>query len=419
MTGPAPGPGAAVPAAGPAPAVRRARTAVYAAFTLNGFAFSTWISRIPTVREDLGLSNSQLSFLLLALSVGSVLTMPLAGLVVMRLGRVRTVTAGVLAVATGLLTVAVGVDVVGSAALVAAGLFVQGAGTAAWDVAMNVEGAAVERRLGRSIMSRFHAGFSFGTVAAAGLGVLLLRLGVPTWAHLGTLALAVLAATLVAVRGFLAAPPAPEPGQEEPRGLALRDAWREPRTLLLGVMVLCMAFVEGTANDWLALGLVDGYGASHDTGVAGFAVFVVFMTVGRLLGPVLLGVMSRVAALRACAALAVVGVVVVVTAPSLPVALLGAAAWGVGAALGFPLGMSAAADDEAGAAARVSVVSSVGYAAFLAGPPLLGFLADHVDVLTALLAAAAASAVALALSSTARPPAGAVTVGSAPPTRVP
>ncbi|WP_337060346.1 MFS transporter [Kineococcus sp. G2] len=404
---------AAPVAAGADRAGLRARNAVFAAFVLNGFAFACWVSRIPSVRDALDLSPAGLSLLLLALSVGSVVTMPLAGAVVMRLGRVRTVAAGAVAVAVGLLAVSAGADALTSVPVVAAGLVVQGAGTAAWDVAMNVEGAAVERRLDRSIMSRFHAGYSLGTVLAAGLGVLLLALDVPTWAHLGAAAVLALTGALLAVRSFLGAPPAPEPGEDAPRAVSLRTAWREPRTLLLGLMVLCMAFVEGTANDWLAVGAVDGYGTSHEVGVAAFGAFVVFMTVGRLLGPVVLERTGRVAALRGCAALAVAGVLVFVLAPSVPVAVAGAALWGVGTALGFPLGMSAAADDEAGAAARVSVVSSVGYAAFLAGPPLLGLLAEHVGVLDALLAAAVASALALALSGVARPPA-AVRPGSSP-----
>ena len=391
----------------------RARTAVYAVFILNGFALSSWIARIPSVRDALGLSQSALGLVLLCGSIGAVAAMPVAGALVIRLGRVRTVTAGACAVTVGLLVTALGVDGLASPAVTAAGLLLQGAGTSTWDVAMNVEGAAVERRLNRSIMSRFHAGFSLGTVLAAGLGVLLLAAGVPTWVHLaGAVALA-LTGALVAVRSFLPERERPADGSAEHHpGVGLRRAWREPRTLLIGLMVLCMAFVEGTANDWLALGLVDGYGVSHTLGVAGFAVFVVAMTVGRVLGPLLLERFGRVASLRGCAALAVGGVLLFVLAPSLPLAVLGAAAWGVGAALGFPLGMSAAADEEASAAERVSVVSSVGYAAFLAGPPLVGFLAEHVGTLDALLAAAAASAVALALSRVARAHAAGVPVGA-------
>ena len=383
-------------------AALRARTAVYAAFVLNGFCFSSWVARIPSVRETLELTPGRLSLLLLALSVGSVVAMPLSGAVVVRLGRARTVLAGATAVAVGMATTAVAVDGLGSVPLAAAGLLVQGAGVAAWDVAMNVEGTVVERRLDRSIMSRFHAGYSFGTVLAAGLGAGLLALSVPTWLHLSVTAVLALTGRVVVVRSFLD-DPAPEPGSAPAGAITLRRAWTEPRTLLIGVMVLGMAFVEGTANDWLAVGMVDGYGTGHAVGVAGFAVFVTAMTLGRLLGPVVLQRVGRVPALRVSAALAVAGVLLFVLAPSVPLAVAGAAVWGIGAALGFPLGMSAAADEEVNAAVRVSVVSSVGYAAFLAGPPVLGLLADRIGVLDALTAAAVMSALALVVSGAAAP----------------
>nr|WP_205708383.1 MFS transporter [Kineococcus siccus] len=390
----------------------RARTAVYAAFAVNGFALASWVARIPSARQALDLTPGDLGLLLLAGSFGSVATMPVAGAVVMRLGRARTVTAAGATVASGLALLALAVDGLADVWLAGAALVVVGAGIAAWDVAMNVEGAAVERRLDRAIMSRFHAAFSFGTVLAAGLAVLLVRAGVPTWLHLSVVAVLAASGAALAARAFLRAPTAAETA-EASRGIGLRRAWREPRTLLIGLMVLCMAFVEGSANDWLAVALEDGYGTSTDVGVAGFAVFVTAMTAGRLLGPVLLDRLGRVVALRACAALAVAGVLLFVLAPSVPLAVVGAACWGVGASLGFPLGMSAAADEEVNAAARVSVVSSVGYAAFLAGPPLLGQLGDRVGVLSALLAAAVAAAVALVLSGVARPHADGTELSSA------
>lgn len=392
------------------PAASRARTAVYAAFVLNGFAFASWASRIPSVRDTLDLSAGRLSLLLLALSLGSVLAMPLAGAVVLRIGRARTVLAGAGAVAAGMSLAALAVDGLHSLPLAALGLFVQGAGTASWDVAMNVEGTVVERRLDRAIMSRFHAGYSFGTVVAAGLAVLLVRAGLPTWAQLGATAVLALAGAAVLVRSFL---PDAAPEEDAPAGIPLRRAWTEPRTLLIGVMVLGMAFVEGTANDWLAEGLVEGHGVTHDVGVAGFAVFVTAMTLGRLAGPVVLARVPRVLALRVCAGLAVVGILLFVHAPGVPLAVAGAVLWGVGAALGFPLGMTAAADEEVNAAVRVSVVSSVGYGAFLAGPPLLGFLADRVGVLDAVTAAAVLAALSLVVAGAARPHHAGVALGAA------
>ena len=150
-------------------------------------------------------------------------------------------------------------------------------------------------------------------------------------------------------------------------------------------MVLCFAMVEGTANDWLSLALIDGYGVETWVGVSGFALFVVAMTTGRLLGPLLLDRWGRSPVLLGCAALAGAGTLATVLGGSLVVVAAGILAWGLGASLGFPVGMSAAADDPQGAALRVSVVSTIGYGAFLAGPPLLGRLADRVGTLEVLL----------------------------------
>ena len=165
---------------------------------------------------------------------------------------------------------------------------------------------------------------------------------------------------------------------DAPARLPLRAAWREPRTLLVGLLVLCFAFTEGTANDWLAVALVDGHGTSEAVGALGFACFVVAMTASRTVGGPLLERYGRPVVLRATAAVALVGLLLVVLARPLPLVLAGALLWGAGAALGFPVGMCAAADDPHGAAVRVSVVSSVGYTAFLAGPPLVGLLAEPV-----------------------------------------
>jgi fucose permease len=401
----------------PSPAALRARTAVYAAFVLNGSFTSAWVSRIPSVRDTLGLSNGGMSLLLLAFSLGSVVAMPLAGAVVLRIGPARTVFLGSSAVATGLVVVSLAVDGLGLVVPAAVGLFVAGMGTASWDVAMNVEGSAVERRLDRAIMSRFHAAWSLGTVLSAGVGVLLLQVGVPTWAHLTGMALIAVTGTAVATRHFLPGA-APSPDGERPAGsISLARAWREPRTLVIGVLVLCMAFVEGTANDWLALGIVDGHGAEHSVGVAGFTVFVVAMTLGRLSGPGVLHRFGRVPALRASAAVAAVGILVVVLSPNVGVAMAGALLWGLGAALGFPTGMSAAGDQEVNAAVRVSVVSSVGYTAFLAGPPLLGVLADHVGVMTAVSVAAVTAVVALFVAAAAGEHPDGVALGQGRPER--
>ena len=369
---------------GPVLNAQQARVAVAVVFTANGFAFASWVSRIPAVRQLLDLDSGELGLLLLALSVGSLLGLPTAGRLVQWRGAAAVVRAGAVLVGFGVLGVALGAEQWSSWPLVAASLALTGFGVGIWDVAMNLEGARVEQALGRTIMPRFHAGFSLGTVLGALAGAGAAWAGVAVTLHLGVAGLVACAVAAVGARGFSTRA---DPIAQEGAGGLLR-AWTEPRTLMLGLMVLALALTEGTANDWLAVALIDGYALPEWAGVAGFAVFVSAMTVGRLVGPVLLDQFGRPALLWATMAAAGVGVLLVVLGGSPWVAAVGAVIWGLGASLGFPVGMSAAADDPARAAARVSVVSTIGYTAFLAGPPLLGFVADRVGTLDALLVVA-------------------------------
>ena len=382
---------------GPAGTVTPARNAVTVAFVLNGFGFASLFSRVPDIRAGLDLDNGALGLLLLAGALGSVLALPTAGALIRRSSAATVVRSGAVLVCVGLGLAGIGVDVVGTAAAAAVGLFVYGVGTGVWDVAMNVEGAEVERGLGRAIMPRFHAGWSLGSVSGAGVGVLVTALGVPMAGHLALVAVLVLA-VLRATRDFLPVEP------EEAHAGSAASAWREPRTLAIGLMVLAFALTEGAANDWLALALIDGYDAPRWLGVAGFAVFVVAMTAGRLLGTVVLDRYGRVPVLRATAVLALAGLLLLVWGPHPVLVGIGVVAWGLGASLGFPVGMSAGADDPARAAARVSVVSTIGYAAFLAGPPVLGFLGDRVGTLESLLVVAVLLVPTVLLVSVAREP---------------
>jgi len=359
-----------------------ARNAVLATFFLNGFAFSTWASRIPSIRHDLDLGPGQLGLFLLAGSIGSVASLPTAGGNIARFGARRTVVVATLVEGLGLLLMGLGGGVLGSVPVAALGLLMVGLGTGTWDVAMNVEGAEVERLLDRSIMPRFHAGFSLGTVVGAGVGSVVTYAGVGVGVHLGVVGLLVMLLGGASVRGFLVAEPHAE--DSRPASHALK-AWTEPRTLMIGVMVLAMALTEGVANDWLGVAMVDGYGAPAWLGAAAFALFVAAMTAGRVGGTVLLDSFGRVAVLWGSMAVAAVGVLLVVLGSVPALVVPGIVLWGLGASLGFPVGMSAAADDPVKSAARVSVVSTIGYTAFLGGPPLLGFLGSHVGVLDALL----------------------------------
>jgi MFS family permease len=363
---------------------RAALRAVYAVFALNGLCFATLASRYPDLRSALHLSNGSLGLLLLVIAFGSMVGMPASGHLIERYGADRVVRMAAWVVAGSMVVAGVGAAT-GAVALVALGLGGYGIGTGTWDVAVNVEGAGVERLLGQSIMSRFHAGWSVGTFSGAGVGAVAAALGVPLPVHFG--AVAVAAASVVHVRSRAFASISEEPAETRK---ASRSAWLEPRTLAIGAMVLAFALAEGSANDWLALGLVDGYGAPHWVGVLGFATFVAAMTTGRFVGPPALDRFGRVRMLLASAVAGAVGILVVVWSGVAVLAVGGIVLWGLGAALGFPVGMSAAADDPLRAARRVSVVTTLGYGAFLGGPPLLGFVGNRVGTLDSLLVVALA-----------------------------
>ena len=390
----------------PTTAVRAASTAVFVTFVLNGFNFASWAARLPAVRDELGMEPEQLGLLLLVAAVGSICALPLSGLVVQRVGARRAIITFATVNVVGLLLAGAGVAL-GSLWLVVPALVLFGIGTGVWDAAMNLEGAAVEQAIGRAIMPRFHAGFSLGTMAGAGVGAVAAALHAPVIAHLGVALTLSWVGVVVSARWFLpegthdaAVDDAPA---DEPTVRSRLGAWGEPRTLLIGLVVLAAALTEGAANDWVSLAVVDGFGTDHATGAIGFGVFVTAMTAMRLLGTGLLDRWGRIAVLRLSAGLSLAGLLVFGLVPSLGIALVGVVLWGMGAALGFPVGMSAASDDPRRAAPRVAVVATIGYSAFFVGPPLLGMLAQHVGYRQALLAIAVPVVIGLLVLPAARP----------------
>ena len=251
-----------------------ARNAVMISFALNGFAFASWVSRIPETRHELDLSNGALGLLLLAAATGSVLTLPTTGALINRWGAALVVRAASVVGLLGLAVAALGASVFTDVATTAIGLFFYGVGIGSWDVAMNVEGAAVERRLGRTIMPRFHAGFSLGTVARRRRRRGHRRAGHADAAHLLLVVAVVLGVVQATTGRFLPRGEEVEPEEGAPVRHAAWRAWLEPRTLMIGGMVFALAVTEGTANDWLAVALIDGYGVERWVGVVGFGLFV-------------------------------------------------------------------------------------------------------------------------------------------------
>ena len=413
---PSPTPTTTVETAPDVQTVQRAMIATYVAFAGAGVALASWASRIPQVRDRLHLEPSALGLVLLAVAAGSLLSLPLSGPMIARFGSRRLVAASTALFGVALTTVALGYRV--GVAPVVVGLFLFGFAAGAWDVAMNVHGAFVEQHLGRSIMSRFHAGFSLGTVAGALIGAGMVAGGVSVTVHLAVVALVVAAAVIFATSRFFAGHDKPGAAQNDTAGEAPASSgpdgevnrrgafasWREPRTLVIGVFVLAFAFAEGVANDWIAVAVIDSHHVPQAVGTLTFAVFLASMTVGRWFGPALLDRHGRVAVVRTIALLGIAGTMLFVLAPVTWLALGGAVLWGLGASLGFPVGMSAGADEPALAAGRVSVIASVGYCAFLTGPPLIGFLGDHITVRRALITVAVMLALAAVIAPVVQPP---------------
>ena len=381
--------------------VRAAAVATFLIFGMNGLVFASWAARIPAVTEALNLTSGQMGTLLLCTAVGSLLALPSAGWVVGRIGTANTVRlAGIVAGAAG---AAIAFSLMAaSVPATAIALFFFGIGIGLWDVAQNIEGADVEHRLERTIMPQFHAAFSGGAFLGALIGAGLSQLGVGLPEHLLVIAAVAVALALAVPKYFLPheAVEIHDGGGSAAKGPA---AWRDGRTLLIGVVVLGATLTEGAGNDWIAKAAVDGLGASESTGALLFALFVLAMTIMRFLGGKAIDKFGRVAVLRASMAAAALGLALFVFAGNVVLAGVGAALWGIGAALAFPMGMSAAADDPKHAAARVSVVSTIGYIAFLAGPPLLGYLGDQTGVHLALLAIGAPILLALLLAGVAKP----------------
>ncbi len=386
-------------------AARVWRNAMFVVFAACGFALAAWVSRTPAVRDVLGASTGHMGWLIFAIAGGAIFGLVSAGALIGRFGARPVIRIALLTAALGLVVVAIGASLA-SSGVVFAGLLVFGLGFGTCDVSMNVAGAANERVLGRTVMPIFHAMYSIGTLTGAALGVLATILGISIGVHLGVAAVILVLAVIPAVR-LVPEGVGRASGAQPKLSTAERLAvWKDPRTLLIGLMVLGMGFAEGAAEDWLPLATVDGYGVSETVGAAMFGIFVVTMTVGRLFGVLLIDRFGRVATLRASALVAALGLTITIFGPSAVTAAVGIALWGLGTSLGLPVGMSAAADDPRTAAARVSAAATVGYAAFLFGPPVLAMLGEHVGLLHSFVAVLALVVVAGLIAPAARPLAG-------------
>ncbi|WP_144751283.1 MFS transporter [Curtobacterium pusillum] len=374
--------------------IGRHRAALFATSTMTGFGIASWITRTPAVRDELGASIEAMGIVLLGLSIGSMIGILGAGVLVRRLGtRPLIVLGGMLPVA-GMLLVAL-LAPAQVAVGVWAGLFLVGFGSGVAEIGLNVEAAAVERQLSRPVVPVLHACFSLGTVIGGAAGIVLTAVSTPVVVHLLVAAVVMAGLATFAAVNLRPVPRAvPDPSAAAVATPRLRSVitWQ---VLLIAVITLAMAFAEGAASDWLPLLMTTDHGAPEAVGSLVFTGFALAMFVGRSAGTPLVARFGRAPVIRVCAAVGVVGVLLVVVSPNPVLTAAAAGVWGLGIALGFPLAISAAGDHPTDGDRRVSVVATAGYIAFLAGPPALGFLGEHLGLQTAMLVPAALLVVAL------------------------
>jgi MFS family permease len=353
----------------PAGAARRARIAVACVFLSNGAAVGSWVPHIPDVQSALELSNGVLGLALLAVAAGSLVGLPTAGALAGRVGSRIVVRVSALAVFA---TLPLPLLAPSLPAFVAA-LALFGVANGALDVAMNLQALAVEDRLGRPTMSSCHGSFSAGGLIGAGGAGPAMWLGLGPVQHLLAVAVILLLVNLPALIVLL---PAPAPGSRQPVFAAPRG-----RLMTLGLLALCALLAEGSMGDWSAVYLRQIVKADAGFAALGYAAFSLAMTLGRLAGDRIIERHGPIAVLAvgAAAATGLLGSALLLASPW--AALLGFAGVGVGIANAIPI-LFGAAGRLPGIPAGIALaaVSTAGYCGFLAGPPLIGLVAELIGL---------------------------------------
>ncbi|EDH4338144.1 MFS transporter [Salmonella enterica subsp. enterica serovar Kentucky] len=364
-------------------ALKRRTWALFMFFFLPGLLMASWATRTPAIRDILSVSTAEMGAVLFGLSIGSMSGILCSAWLVKRFGTRKVIRTTMTCAVTGMIILSVALWCA-SPLIFALGLAVFGASFGAAEVAINVEGAAVERELNKTVLPMMHGFYSFGTLAGAGVGMALTALSVPANIHIILAAAVAIAPIFIAIRAIPdgTGKNASEDAHLQEKGLPF---YRDIQLLLIGVVVLAMAFTEGSANDWLPLLMVDGHGFSPTSGSLIYAGFTLGMSVGRFTGGWFIDRYSRVTVVRASALMGALGIGLIIFVDSDWVAGVSVILWGLGASLGFPLTISAASDTGPDAPTRVSVVATTGYLAFLVGPPLLGYLGEHYGLRSAMM----------------------------------
>ena len=349
---------------------------VAAVFLVHGLVVSTWVSRIASIKGSHRMGDAALGLALLGAAIGSLIAIPLCGWAVATYGAKRTVQWTACGFAASLLPLALAPDV----AWLCAALFFYGAMAGANDVAINAQAVAAEKRLGSSTMSRFHAMFSLGGLAGAGIGAVVANHGIQPLFHFVAASVAisgVIAGAAVLLDEYPSTATQSSPLQLQAPPLPL---------LILSAVGFCFFLSEGAIADWTGVYIAQVLGAGEAYAAAGYAVFSAAMTLFRFTGDSIADRMGRATTIRAGAVLAAGGLVTAVLASSPVAALAGFAAVGAGFSSIIPLVFASAGRvSSVPESAGVATVSGVGYMGFLVGPPAIGFVSEWLSLRAGLL----------------------------------
>lgn len=357
---------------------------LYLFFLMNGFSLASWISRTPAIRNGLSASTEEMGFILFSFSSGCMTGILSAGKLLSAYSLKACSLLGMLCLSAGLLLLAFGSNE-HSFGLSGAGLFVFGVGLGWAEVAINISCAEIERVQKKSLMTLLHGFFSLGTLTGAIAGMAMSSLSISPVHHL----IAVSAILVVSIMALKKHFPLMEPdAQGDTKKGYLRQIiveLEDPGLVVVSIAVLAMALAEGSANDWLPLLMIDGHGFDETEGLMIYTGFTLCMVLGRFGGTPLVNKLGKMVVLKWSAVAASAGLLTIIFLPHQSLVVFAVLLWGIGASLGFPLALSAAGEAGDNRQLRVTIASTVGYFAFLVGPPLLGFIGEHFTLRFAML----------------------------------
>jgi MFS family permease len=352
------------------------RLAVNIFFGVNGFLFANYISRIPRIQSTYRLDNSGIGMLLMAAAVGALLAMPFTGWLIVGHGSRR------ISVVSGLLFCGI-VPFIGlmpNAWMLGALFFAMGLATGTMDVAMNAQAVLVEEAFRRPIMSFFHAIFSAGMMLGAGAGSLFTRFEASLKVHLGIIAFFGLLLTSWAITHLVHDGRYPEPGEN--------SLFRLPEASLagIGMIAFCCMLGEGAMADWSTNYMLRIAEAKPAFAPMGLAAFSLAMMIARFLGDTVRARLGDRTLLIRSSLLATTGLGLALLLPYPEVVVLGFLLTGLGLSVIIPIAYSTAGKAPGlPPGAGIGMVATIGYAGFLFGPPIIGFLADWQNLRMALL----------------------------------